>query len=1258
MPNSSVLAAATKTAINSKPCNYGVNQVTWNAPSNYSPWISMRLLKKFGGPSTSEQDGVILYEKDSNNYIFAPTTVGSTGVGTFTFSGGSATIPSSATISNFTYTTGGTITLTGGTTTSSIKTFSIGTLVYNQSPITYNNVSATGGSGTGAKFNVAFDHYTPGSGYYPTVTVSSGGAGSGYAVGDTLTISSSLIGASANLVLTVVSITSTVSQTYLVSTTTTSGSGTGAVFNVTRTGTSGTANAYVSNIQLVSGGSGYAVGDTVTINGTYTGGTSGTNNVTVTITAVTTSSSTVEQVFTNVAQSSTSGSGTGATFDVYRKGTAGSSATVWQVLVRNKGTGYSTTNTITINGSLIGGTTGAGNLTITITATDGGGGLLASSANYVTGSAFTSRYSGTAINTAVALVNQKSQTYTDVPVVSADGVGRGAKATVVRNSSGAVSTVTITESGSGYAADDLLVIPASYIGDYQTERVQLGTEADFHLFDNFYPPYQVQTRTTSNISNLSSATRTLDGYTYGLNDFVLVANQTTAANNGLYKATSTGSTTAVLTKQTDYDGSYIHVLNGTTNGGRVYSNSGTSFTQTTAPVVNPGKGKTGNNVGGKEVYYTLYVRTVSITGTNTGTVSWGSLGYTTDTYVENTGLHQWLIDHLPSWYFEGSDDLSDFLALFAFHLECYKQHATSIFDMTDPGKTPEQLLSAWLSQFGTDYHLATDSKSARKLLANIIAAYSKKGSISGVDLISESIVGLPATVTSGVNLLPDVNTASFEQALGSWVPKLTSTSPITFSGVSNLGALGISLQNGPVGSLAPYGSAATNAVTGMAKIVNNMGATSTVSYQIGPRRATSTTTSKITTSVSPSYYLYYLTPDVAENGDYVVSVDSDRQTYLKPGTTAYDVQPTTNTAYISDPPVTSTQEVPANAMYYFSKTGTDITSTLADYLPIVPTSTYVFSTYVGFPTGGTARAVTVGIEWLDSNGNSISSTTTTLASAAQSANTWYRVERNGTAPANAMYASPYVSIVSMATTDTGYYMDAAQFELGSTASTYEDPRIVTISIPSSTTAQRQNMAAVLGDYIAYGQGPIGTAGATITGVSASIERIGQESPITYPTAYSASGTALTLTVPTGHGFVTGDEIVVSDLYAGGGIMATTANTVASITSTTDTTIVFSSALGAGSGAITKGSVSKLKGYNFIYTSTTPHGMVPGHQITVTGLTPSNLNLSNATVIGTPNAYDFVAGFSSTTTVITSTVSSGSGTIYVDFGRSGSTRLTS
>lgn len=68
---------------------------------------------------------------------------------------------------------------------------------------------------------------------------------------------------------------------YLVSQSATSGSGTGAVFDILRSATGA-----ISTVTLVTGGSGYAATNTITISGADIGGTSPTDNITVTVSTI------------------------------------------------------------------------------------------------------------------------------------------------------------------------------------------------------------------------------------------------------------------------------------------------------------------------------------------------------------------------------------------------------------------------------------------------------------------------------------------------------------------------------------------------------------------------------------------------------------------------------------------------------------------------------------------------------------------------------------------------------------------------------------------------------------------------------------------------------------------------------------------------------------------------------------------------------------------------------------------------------------
>lgn len=183
------------------------------------------------------------------------------------------------------------------------------------------NVSSTGGTGTGATFDVTSTSTTT----YVPASVTLANAGTGYAANDTITLTNvgTVTVTTVNESGGITSITSvldtTAESTDMAGTGIsgkTSGSGTGATFNVTSTSTT---TYKVSSITLVSGGTGYSVGDVVTV------GSAGTYSVTAVSTAVaggtietfTATPSTTEET-TNFAGtiSGTGGTGTGAKFAV------------------------------------------------------------------------------------------------------------------------------------------------------------------------------------------------------------------------------------------------------------------------------------------------------------------------------------------------------------------------------------------------------------------------------------------------------------------------------------------------------------------------------------------------------------------------------------------------------------------------------------------------------------------------------------------------------------------------------------------------------------------------------------------------------------------------------------------------------------------------------------------------------------------------------------------------------------------------------
>ena len=163
----------------------------------------------------------------------------------------------------------------GGATTANNATVTINSV--NNVAVTHTNPnqSGYGGSGTNATFNI-----TRSSGSY-SVAIANAGT-SGYKVGETITVvGTQLDGATtANDATITIGSVNSVSQTYTNPTQSGyGGSGTSATFNVTR-------DAGTYTVAIGAAGSGYAVGETITIVGTQLDGATTANDATITVSTV------------------------------------------------------------------------------------------------------------------------------------------------------------------------------------------------------------------------------------------------------------------------------------------------------------------------------------------------------------------------------------------------------------------------------------------------------------------------------------------------------------------------------------------------------------------------------------------------------------------------------------------------------------------------------------------------------------------------------------------------------------------------------------------------------------------------------------------------------------------------------------------------------------------------------------------------------------------------------------------------------------
>jgi hypothetical protein len=186
-------------------------------------------------------------------------------------------------------------------------------------------------------------------------------------------------------------------------------SGTGATFSVDRT------DGLYANLQIVNGGNGYAVNNKIKILGSALGGADVTNDIILKVTSVVSINS-----YTNVLFSTTTGSGIDARFNI-----AIDESFNYSVVVNNSGSLFVAGDSITINGSALGG--------------------------------------ADIVNDVTFNVATVTATYTAVPLSTTDSaLGVGATFNVIRT--GATYSVTVNNGGTNFQPGDAITILGSLLG--------------------------------------------------------------------------------------------------------------------------------------------------------------------------------------------------------------------------------------------------------------------------------------------------------------------------------------------------------------------------------------------------------------------------------------------------------------------------------------------------------------------------------------------------------------------------------------------------------------------------------------------------------------------------------------------------------------------------------------------------------------------------------------------------------------------------
>ena len=241
---------------------------------------------------------------------------------------------------------------------------------------------------------------------------------------------------------------------------------------------------------------------------------------------------------------------------------------------------------------------------------------------------------GTSAFTAVATIPNSGLTNSSVTIGSTN-IALGGTSTTLAG----LTTVTLTQ-------DPTLALQAS-TKQYVDNTVATVANLTYHTAAAAATLSNL-TATYSNGSGGVGATLTnsgtqaafsVDGYNASLNDRILVKNQTSGAQNGVYTVTTVGSvsTNWVLTRATDFDttgsgpnyietGAAVFVSNGTTNGSTswVLTTTGTITIGTTALTF------TQNSASGSFTVSAPLAKTGNNISLNTVTVPFGGTGLTTD----------------------------------------------------------------------------------------------------------------------------------------------------------------------------------------------------------------------------------------------------------------------------------------------------------------------------------------------------------------------------------------------------------------------------------------------------------------------------------------------------------------------------------------------------------------------------------------------------------------------------------------------------
>ena len=132
----------------------------------------------------------------------------------------------------------------------------------------------------------------------------------------------------------------------------------------------------------------------------------------------------------------------------------------------------------------------------------------------------------------------------------------------------------------------------------------------------------------------------------------------------------------------------------------------------------------------------------------------------------------------PDSQISGSPDptttLYKYLGIFGYQFDVLRSYVDQLkYSFYDSTSVPGPFLALMLRTVGQNYEPALGMNMQRRLGANILHVYKRKGTNPGISVFADALTKYAAKTTVVPNLMLDYNEGSFEESTGHWVPTPT-----------------------------------------------------------------------------------------------------------------------------------------------------------------------------------------------------------------------------------------------------------------------------------------------------------------------------------------------------------------------------------------------------------------------------------------------------------------------------------------------------